>query len=255
MSNIKFCPKNIAEYAISAVTSEDTGYEKEFMLDRRLATYWKGTSAANQDIDIDLGADIAVDYVLIYADLDVDDVVTVYYDDNESYTSPVQAATDTITVTGWQVLKLTFTEVSSDNRYWRIRIAPDAAAPSCSVIFIGIEYEITIRYNYGSIIKEPDYSGVKIIESYGGQRGRSRQSEPRNIWRFTYEMLDTTNKDKLDAVLAITNGAQYPFFFFDVDDNAHYVGWITTGLKAIEKYDELYDTGEILLEEELGSPV
>jgi hypothetical protein len=255
MSNIKFHVDNIADYTLTLATSEASGYEKEFMLDRRLATYWKATTGGTQDIEIDLGADTAVDYILIYADLDIDDTVTVYYDDNAGYSSPIQADSEVITVTGWQVVKLSFTEVSADDRYWRIRIVPDAAAPSCATVFIGSEYEITIRFNYGCILEEKNYSGVKVVNSYGGQRGASRQSEPRNIWKFFYETLDATNKGKLDSILALTNGAQYPFYYLDEDSNYHYVRWITAGLNAVERFDQLYDTGEILLEQELGSPV
>jgi hypothetical protein len=255
MANIKFYPEGLDLFTLSAVTSEATGYEKEFMLDRRLATYWKATTGAAQNIDIDMGAaDYAVDYVLLYGDFDIDDEITLGYDDNDSYSSPTGiGGTTTIIVAGWQWVWILFSKVSSADRYWRITITPDAAAPSAAVIFIGSVREITCRYNKNQIEGEYDYSGVQLSESLGGQRGVPIAHESRRVWEFFYETLDNTNKDLLDTILSLTEGRRYPICFYDTDGNPFYVRIMNDRLGMRQVEYQLYNSDPIILSEDLNA--
>ena len=255
MSNIKFFPYGVDLFSLTAVTSEDTGHEKEYMLDRRLATYWKADSSSNQDIDIDLGADYAdysIDHVLLYCDPTDGATITIYAATQSDYSDQTEIVTQGIIYGGWQFVPyLQFTGTNS-YRYWRIRFTNLSAAPSVALIFIGPSIEITIRYNKGGIIEETDYD-VKLSEAYGGQRGIPRAPIERKYWEFLYEYLDLANKNKLDTLLSVIHGSRYPFYYKDTNDNYHYVRFIGKNLGAKEVEHQLYNTNTIRLEEELGT--
>ncbi len=254
MSNIKFYPTNIATITLNDPTTSSSDHPKTNMLDYRLATYWQADDTTDPHyIPFDFGTSTSCQYVLFYADLDDGDLVEIYADSNSDYSTEAKRGEKSITSTGWQWVLVEFAAYSL--RYWRIKLdlSGSPTVPSISTIFLGTSYEITIRYNYGQII-EPTYRGVKLIESYGGQRGATQKSPPRNTWQFKYEDLDSTNKGYLDSIMAICNGWQYPLYFVDTDGNGHYVRMMINKLNATEKTHLLYDVPNIILEEELGSP-
>lgn len=256
MSNIKFFPYGVDLFTLTAVTSEATGYDKEFMLDRRLATYWKATSSAQQDIDIDLGADYddyLIDHVLIYANLDSSGestAIQIFSATQANYSDQSERSSGT-SIPGWLPYCHPFTGTNS-YRYWRIRISNQGSAAEVALIFIGPSIEITVRYNKGGIPGEKNYD-VKLSESYGGQRGIPRSPIERDYWEFLYEYLDETNKGYLVTLLSLIKGCRYPFYYKDTADVYHYVRFMGTNLNAREVEHQLYNTKTIRLEEELNS--
>jgi len=254
MSNIKLFTENIADFKLTTTTTEATGYEKEFMLDRRLATYWKGDGGASDEfIHIDLeSAARAIDYVYVYINPADSTLISLFRATQSNYSDEVIVGGSTALSAGWQWYRASFFALTY--RYWRIKFDVTAAAPSCAIIQIGSEQEISLCYDFGGILGQYDYSGVKIIDSYGGQRSATRQAEARRKWEFKWDTLDNTNKGKLETALANTNGAQYPFIYKDPANVYYFVRWMNSGLNAAEFTHELFRVPTILLEEELGSP-
>jgi len=254
MSNIKLFTENIADFTLTTTTTEATGYDKEFMLDRRLATYWKGDGGASDEyIHIDLeSASRDIDYVHIYVNPADYTPISLYHATQSNYGDEAIEGGAQNASAGWQWIRFEFE--ATHYRYWRIKFDPTAAPPSCAIIQIGSVQEITLCYDFGGILGQYDYSGVKIIDSYGGQRSATRQTEARRKWEFKWDILDNTNKGKLETALANTKGAQYPFIYKDPDNNYYFVRWMNSGLNASEFTHELYRVPLIRLEEELGSP-
>lgn len=253
MGNMKFYPDNVADFTLSAVTDTESGYPKENMLDRRKATYWQADNATGiKNIDIDLGAARAVDYVLARIYDDAGTTVKIYADTNSDYSTEQQISmTATSGSTGWKTpTGLQFTEETS-YRYWRIKIDPVSVAPRCALINIGSTYEITVNPEWNYLNADKDYSGVKLLESYGGQRAAVKQSDDRQVWDFFYNNLDTTNKEKFDSVLAIVNGRQYPLFFKDIEGDYNYVRLMLNALDARKIITDYYSIPVIRIEEEL----
>ena len=257
MSNIKLFTENIADFTLTTTTTEAIGYEKEFMLDRRLATYWKGDGGGSDEyIHIDLeSASRAIDHVFIYAQCQNGAAGYLYHATQSNYGDEAQeGGSVSFDADKWNWVKFEFT--AATYRYWRIKIDPGSTpTPNCSTIQIGSFQEISLNYDFGGILGQYDYSGIKIIDAYGGQRSATRQAEAKRIWQFKWDTLDNTNKGKLETALTNINGAQYPFVYKDPDANYYYVRWMTKGLNAAEFTHQLYRVPTILLEEELGTEV
>lgn len=256
MADIIFYPQHVAAFTITAITSEATGFEKELILDRRLATYWKATSTANQDIEIDLGADYAdhsISSLVFLVYLNSTDDWGLYADENSDYSGEEMVTEGSSGTTGWQTIVATFTATSAF-RYWRIKLYSLIATPRIATIYLGPHYTITCRYNKNQIESEYDYSGVKLETAYGGEVGATEQYPERKYWRFLYETLDVTNKGYLDSILALSKGKKYPIAFSDINGTEYYIRFMIDRLNARQVEHQLYNTGEILLQEEYGDP-
>ena len=101
MSNIKFFINNIAEYTLTSVTSEATGHEKEFLLDRRRTTYWQASDSATQEIKIDLGTGGSAGYVIVYHNPGGAFTFKVYYATLSDYSDQVLIDSSSGTQTTW----------------------------------------------------------------------------------------------------------------------------------------------------------
>ena len=250
MSYIKLFPHRLALRTLTSVTDEATGYDMEYMLDTRKVTYWKSLNpTGNKDINIDLGSTQDINYVALYQKYGAS--IEVYYAGASDYSDMAFWAGATPVVGAWRLDVIT--DAAETARYWKIRFSSLSSAIRVALVFLGTSYEISVNFNYGDEIGV-DYSGVKLLESKGGVRSAEAEALARNYWNVSWDILDETNKEKIDAVMALTNGAQYPLIFTDSDGVSHIGRIINKKLGAKRHHDAQYNIANFLIEEELGTP-
>lgn len=257
MADLKLIAEGIDLYDIDAATSEATGYEKEYLQDRRLDTSWRATSTALQNIDIDTNDTVGANYFFLYHNISHNGgtaTIKIYSDDNSGFSSPTQrGSTETLSAakTPYVLIDLgaTFTE-----RYWRITIENSDVAPEVYLVFFGTDSNaltgITIRYMFGQL-EEKVYSGSKIVESLGGIRSARQYHDGRDRFEYAWDHLDATNEARLQAVIALTKGSALPFFMQDIDSAYHYVRLMNSQIGSRQVAQTLFNTGRLIFEEEL----
>lgn len=264
-SNIRFLPMGIGNsnvpFDVSAVTSYASGHNKEYLSDLLLATYWEASSSAQQDIDIDLGANFAnytIDHVFIYAKITGSPVnpIMIYSDDAADYSGQTNRSGLEELPEGasgiWYAYFLNIQTPIATDRYWRIRLAAASAAPQAAMIFIGVSKTITIRPNYGGKNNQYTYRNAGIQETAGGKRVGYSLTPARKIWSRIWEVLDSTNKTAIEYVHTLLNGPQFPCWFQDLDDTTWYFVRILNTEPIIEEFNhELYKSDPLIIEQEL----
>lgn len=162
---------NVLEDGTLSVTSEASGFPKENLVDWLDWTYWKSTDASDQNIDVDKGAaGVTINTLAILAhnigtagnSLNAD--VTVYEDDNDSFSSPTQLGTVEITDDDPFYLDLT----SGTERYNRIKISNIDEAVFIGVLWLGAKMEIPVGPEFTF---DPDLQNVRS-EKYNNYEGR-----------------------------------------------------------------------------------
>ncbi len=256
MADLKLIAEGIDLYDIDSATSEAAGFEMEFMQDRKLATSWKATGTALQNIDIDTNTTVGASYFFFYHNISHNSetaTIKIYSDDNASFTSPTQrGSTETLTAakTPYVFIDLgaTFAE-----RYWRITIENSDVAPEIYLIFFGTDLAayagITIRYMFGQL-EEPIYDGSKIVETPGGMRYARQYHDGRDRFEYAWDHLDATNEARLQAVAVLTKGSALPFFMQDIDSAYHYVRLMNSGIGSRQVKHTLFNTSRLIFEEE-----
>lgn len=257
MSYIKFYPQRLALWEAAGaltVTDEESGFEKEFMLDTRKVTYWQSDDASgNKYVQIDLGATASIDsWCLFYYGGGDSHSVELLADTASNYATEDLIDSYAVGTGEWGKIVRAFTEETT-YRYWRIRFYNLSAAVKVSQFYLGLEYEISVNFNYGDEIGI-DYSGVKLKESLAGVRSAEVGTPARKYWHVNWDILDETNKEKFDSVMAITNGAQYPLFFVDSDGVNNFVRIVNRKLGARRHHDAQYNIPSFLVQDELGDP-
>jgi len=162
---------NVLEDGTLSVTSEESGFPKENMVDWLDWTYWKASSAVTQNIDVDKGAaGISVDTLAVLAhnfgtggnSLDCD--ITVQEDDNPSFSSPTTLGSVTITDDKPFYLALT----AGTERYNRIKIENMEDAPFIGVIFLGAKMTIPVGPEFDFDPDRQNIQSEKFV-SYSGR--------------------------------------------------------------------------------------
>lgn len=257
MADLKFMAEGIDLYDIDSATSEAAGFEMEYMQDRKLATSWKATSTALQNIDIDTNGIKGANYFFLYHNISHNSetaTIKIYSDDNSGFASPILRGSVnplTAAATPYVLIDLgaTFTE-----RYWRITIESSDVAPQIYLVFFGTDLGatsgITTRYMFGQL-EEPIYGGSKIVETLGGMRYARQYHDGRDRFEYAWDHLDATNKARLQAVIALSKGRALPFFMQDIDSAYHYVRLMNSGVGARQVAHTLFNTGRLIFEEEL----
>ena len=256
MANLRLITEGIDLLTIDAVTSEATGYEKEYLQDRKLATSWKATSTDLQNIDIDSEDDnFSASHCFLYHNISDNSetaTVKVYSDDNDSFTTPTLCGSAILSSSNTPALLLTFSQAYAE-RYWRITIEGSDVAPQVYLIFLGSAVAgytgITIRYKLGQS-EEKIYDGVKLITTPGGYRSARQYHTGRKIFEYEWEHLDVTDEAALQAAIELTNGMGLPFFLGDIDASYHYVRFMNDRIGSIMPYSDFYNTGRIMFQEE-----
>ena len=257
MANLRLITEGIDLHTIDAVTSEATGYEKEYLQDRKLATSWKATSTDDQYIDIDTeDDDFSASYCFLYHNIHHNGTsaqVWVYSDDNPNFTSPTSRGNIIIFEGGSTPYALILFSGDINERYWRIKITGSDVAPQVYLIFLGSAVAgfsgITIRYKLGQS-EEKIYDGVKLITTPGGYRSARQYHIGRKIFEYEWEHLDVTDEAALQAAIGFTNGKGLPFFLGDIDASYHYVRFMNDRIGSIMPYSDFYNTGRIMFQEE-----
>ena len=163
--------RNVLVDGTVTVTSEESGYPKENLWDWQDSTLWKATSAGDQNIDIDKGAaGTAVNTLCVLghnwgsAGDSVGCQVTVYDDDNPSFSSPATLGTVSIEDDIPFYLSLT----AGSQRYNRIKIANFDEAPYAAVVVLGSRLEIPVGPDFSF---DPDKQNIRS-ETYNSYAGR-----------------------------------------------------------------------------------
>jgi len=202
---------NRANTSIS-VTSEAAGFEKENMSDWLDWTYWKASSTAQQDIDIDKGnVGIPVDTLCLLGH-NINDVmnnVQVYEDDNPGFSSPTLLGQDGFAVTWPHYINLT----SGTQRYNRIRILSGSVAPEWAICYLGTKMEMPVGPEFSF---EPDMQDIKSEKfvSYSGRMISSAFKYSERRMNVPFKRLSQTFIDSdLIEFLEDHYGQMIPFFF------------------------------------------
>lgn len=154
-SSIKlYTTGNMEAAKVHNVTSEATGHPAENAIDNNLDTYWKPTSVATNDIDIDLGEAKAIDVALGFIKNYKSDFGTatfsIYWSDNGSdwnFISGAPLLTDITT----PIRIRSFSSIT--HRYWRLRISSSTSAiAQISGIWFGSYYNI----DQGNVLPQGD---------------------------------------------------------------------------------------------------
>ncbi len=236
------------------VTSADSSYPKTNMQDRRLSTYWKSTSSADQNIDIDMGSAIEINHAVLYHNLPSLTYIDIYYATVSDYSDQISVTDDNPLVTtevGPQVFYFPFPSGNSyTKRYWRIKLTHLSSVAMVHLLFIGLSKSITQRFMKSSIIGN-DYSGNQLQESYGGKRFSIEYIGARKKLVLAWELLDSTNHGKLVTLMSDCHGSHYPFWIKDLDGNWTYVRLKSPNLNNPEIEVNLYNVGPLTFEEEL----
>jgi hypothetical protein len=117
--------------SITAITSEETGYPKENMMDWNPDTHWRPSSTSNQTIDIDLGSAQQVDQFAVWIhnyNTDYDfgtHGIQLYSDDNDdgNYTAITAMISELWDPTvGTPIYFPAASPTPTTKRYWRLAI-------------------------------------------------------------------------------------------------------------------------------------
>ncbi len=261
MADLKLIAEGIDLYTIDQATSEAAGFEMEFMQDRQLATSWKATSTALQNIDIDTGDDgFGALYFFLYHNISDNSsaaTIKIYEEDEDdgtwdgTFTQRGSTFTITPSNTPYAFIDLGAAYL---NRYWRIEINNSDVVPEVYLVFFGSDVGatggITVRYMFGQL-EEPIYDGSKIIETPGGMRFARQYHKGRDRFEYAWDHLDATNEGRLQAVAALSKGRALPFFMQDIDSVYHYVRLMNSGIGSRQVAQSLFNTGRLIFEEEL----
>lgn len=265
MADLKLIAEGIDLYTIDQATSEAAGFEMEFMQDRKLATSWKATTSGTQNIDVDMGANSSgLEYVFFYhniSDNSSSAEINIFEEDENdgtwdgTYTQRGSTFIITPSNTPYAFIDLGSTY---SNRYWRLQMAVNDAAPEVFLIFMGTDSSaltgITVRYMFGQL-EEPIYNGSKIVETLGGMRYARQYHDGRERFEYAWDHLDATNEARLQAVIALSKGSALPFFMQLILDTSplqyRYVRLMNSGIGARQVAHTLFNTGRLIFEEEL----
>jgi hypothetical protein len=208
--------KNVLEDGTVTVTSEASGFPKENMFDWLDWTYWKASTAVDQNIDIDKGAaGISVDTLAILAHNlgtagdSVGTVVTVYEDDNSGFSSPTTLGTVAISNDRPFYLSLT----SGTERYNRIKIANLDEAVFAGVVWLGAKMTIPVGPEFAFDPDKQNIMSEKFV-SYSGRMVSSavKYSQRDMIINFRRIAQSFISSDLL-PFLEDHYGQMKPFFF------------------------------------------
>lgn len=167
-SKPKILWNNYAEtYGIDAITTEAANQPKENLVDWRYYTQWHGSSTATHNIDIDMGAALsdAPDYLAL-ANHNIGTAgatVTVYHDNNGSYSSPTPVGSASPSDDSPFFISLT----AGTERYWRIQLTSLSANPKIGMLFLGPEYEFPVLPRDGYDV-DSQRANMRINQSIGG---------------------------------------------------------------------------------------
>lgn len=145
------------------------------------------------------------------------------------------------------------TTASNLYRYHRVRFSALSSAIKVSQLFLSPEFEISVNINYGDD-RGVDYSGVNFNESRSGVRSADLRSPARPYQMFAWDLLDETNKEKIESVMEITGGGQYPLFMIDPDGVTRFGRIMNKKLGAIRTHDATYGIPALIWQDELGDP-
>lgn len=249
MANLILLSQTIDDETL-AVTSEAAGHLKECLQDRRLDTSWKSTTSANQNIDIDFGADMFVDHILLYHNLPNDAAVRLWSATASDYSDEFyRSLSHIIDSSKRPVLYFTTYSGGFTFRYWRVKITALTAAAEVYLLFIGRQSEITVQYNNAQN-EESKYRGSLIKTSYGGKRYSRTYFGARKSFRYRWEYLDLTNQTSLQTLIANSKGPALPFFMKTVDGAYYYVRLMNEEIGSEQVEHHLFNIGPLLFEEE-----
>lgn len=232
MSNFEIYAQSIIDATLTLNTLDEDAFPKENMQDRNENTLWKcDTANTSGYIQIDLGADRAVDYVILgnhnYTNTGVGIVIS-YCDDNDgtfaTEIAPIGALDPTVyhDYTSGDADRWfeTFTQVTK--RYWRIYLEAMGAATNQEIgtIYMGAQWnwahepELTLLEDSGYI--------VTVNEAAGGSRySQLANTTVRRIWNIPLEWIVSAEKTKhetwRDQIFPDSQGglSRYPFYWSD----------------------------------------
>lgn len=237
MADIFYTTKPSRSMAVTAVTSEATGFPIENALDYNPNTYWKPTSTASQTIDIDLGSAQLVDGVnFIIRNYDADlsggsAEINIYTDDNDNgaysaVTSVLNYGTEALRDFAGEPVYPTanlggldsFT--SSTKRYWRITITGMTGIIEIACILFCNQHLMTQIHeatrNIERIYRTSEYEGGSgIVYSKPENSVGSKSIDFKYLLSGSAGMTDLA---KLRAVYEYSLGRAYPVIFTDGTD-------------------------------------
>jgi len=162
---------NELENGVLSVTSEEASFPKENMIDWLDWTYWKATTGLDQNIDVDKGAPgVEVDTLAILAHNigtggnSLGATITVYEDDNDSFSSATTLGTISPTDDNPFYLDLT----PGTERYNRIKIENMEDPAFIGVIWLGKKMEMPVGPEFSF---DPDMQEV-VSEKFVSYSGR-----------------------------------------------------------------------------------
>jgi len=180
---------NYAEtYGINSVTTEDSSYPKENLVDWRYYTQYKGTSTATHNIVIDMGATLgtAPNY-LVMANHNMGTAgatVTVQHDDNAGFTSPTSVGNASPSTDNPFAISLT----AGVERYWRIQITSLGANPEIGMLFLGPQYQMPVLPQDGYDVDMQQVS-MRVNQSLGGHHLGSVLNATDRVIRASFRYL------------------------------------------------------------------
>jgi hypothetical protein len=248
MSNLRFYSQGLDNAVVASDKGDAAGHPIQHLQDRLLDTYWESGSAADQNINIDLGAATDIDYCLLYHNMTLTTDISVWSAVASNYSDEVQRSPSYAAVDA--TIMLMELAATHKYRYWRIKLANCVTAPKIYLAFLGLKKEITVRYDKGYTDRTV-YDGSLLVETFSGKRYSRRNSiAGRRRLEYSWDKLDSVNAAKLQALVTDSQGMALPFYIRLEDDSYLYARLMADSIPNPEAEYLLYDISKVVFEEE-----
>jgi hypothetical protein len=224
MSNVYFCPANLALYTMSMSPAEDPNYPLVNLTDYDPYTLWKSSdnTTMNQWLQIDMGSAVSCNYIIV--DQQDANAIPSGYVLYASSTSDFSA--DVTTITTLDVSKTyEFKSFSAfARRYWRLVLSEPTGTDYWTIgnLFIGTCVS-SLPYQYGYRTEALEHAVVQKIALDGRIRTSRNYTGGRKIFEVTFPIQDNTFRSAWLTFCSTIKNSQFPFYFTDFDSTPYYV--------------------------------
>lgn len=253
MNDSIICFERIDDAILTASAGSDPTYPLTNLQDGRYATQWiSGAPTGNQTLTIQLPAARAIDYLFLanhnLAATNVSYLDFEFSNDGSTWSSPIGVAGS---VDPFFVIL-----AAGTNSYIRmtfVKTGSLSVPPQIGMIFVGKQANLPLYLNNP---KRGLKSNIIRDESLSGLPYRAVTSPERQTWALDYGALKKIDISEAFRWLRGIVVGLYPFWFKDMDDNWHFVGYDADLASSAGKGNVMFDLkGVQLSEERVGIPM
>jgi hypothetical protein len=255
MNNPIFVFEGVRAATLTASEGSASGYPITNLKDDRYATLWKsGGVTANQNLTIEFSAIKNVNSCLIanhnFASLGISALEVYSSADGEEWYlfSSIDSYPDPLSIR-------TPGDYTTD-KYWKlvfVKSSPLNAPPQMGLLYVGMEAVMPL---YNNLPERGLQCDPIIAESMSKLRYSTSMGLDRETWKLNFGRLNTQQSYDFMRLIRSVNGRQYPFWFYDVDGNWHFIRFKKNYLPLIGKGNVIFSVREIEFDEErVGIPM